>query len=468
MKNKFKFVLFSLVFVLFTPIIFSACNEKGFEDIPYLYSEAIAEDVIRDFNSSGEDIVKKYSLRVSYETINTYTFYDVNSSQNNTVKKIVKDVITTTLGKNDVDSTEAIINTSRFVNDKFEYSLTNTYAKTITPNLSYCYSLYINNSGEEEVSDKDRNEYDSTPQTKVDFFNSCIYQIGQDEIEGILQKEFEGITYYKLVSGVDTLEKVNDRFTEDENLFNNPQLFKIQTKAHHDSVENYYYECAKNSSDYATYYSLNYNIFNSDSKRYLNVSSVSRLKAFGDSVTLGLPEDVNEYTANSFMKTMQKEDSYVVYSQTKNGGENSDVRTTWSVAKIGNDYSVVQDQYQGNAISSTFYYYLVSNNQGEYTAYQVDKTNKTIRQQPEFLLDLLNFDFTQALVLKDDNNYQFGTDATYTIVSLENDEVESIKTKIKVNNKDEELVLFIDSYGKKYSSLPTRFVTSIEGYSIIA
>lgn len=470
MKKNFKFILFSLVFLFVCPFVFSACDEVKFENIPYVSSSANLEEVVRDFNSASEYMINDIGLKVNLETTNTYTYYDLAT---NKTSKVIKDVIKTTLGSVKDNPSIAVVDSTRYINNNILTNQLNTFVKTKnTTNqtaISYCYSNIKSYSEEGDTFEKDRNEYDSVTNQMITFFNSAICNINLQEVEGILQKEFEGITYYKLTSGVNTLETINDRFKEDKNLIDNPSLFSIQNKVNLDAVENFYYECAKNGSGYATYFAISYDLFNGDTEKYLSVYSVTKLLGYGDSVNIEMPEDIDEYTANGFMKTMQKENSFVEYSRVSRDKEESLNRTVWSVAKIGNDYSVRQEQYNEGAINTPVYYYFVYNKPNDYTGYIVNESEKRLIPTP-IKLDLANFDFTLKLNTKneDEHYYQFGNDETYTTINTSNEDIYSIKTTIFEDNRNTELTLFIENYGSDYSTSTKRFIKSIEDYTIVA
>ncbi len=471
MKKKFKFVLFTLILALICPVVFFACGETLFDDVPYTSSSANLEEVVSNFNAAGEYMVNNLKLKSKFETTNTYTFYNTQTS----TAKTVKDVIITTLGSANDNPTLAIIDTTRFVNDIKITNTINTYVQptSIETETPYCYSYTKSFVGEEETYDKNRDEYNPNINSIISFYNFTIYEIKKEEVNSIQQKEFEGVTYYKLNSGLTangeiTLDAVNDRFveeTENNTLQDNPQLFKISTKAYHDAAENFYYECAKNSSNYATYFKIHYNLKNKERETYLNVSSVTRLTQYGDKVSLDMPEDVNEYIANSFMKTMTNSGSYISYTTTEQINEDEiatepTTKVTWTVAKIGKDYSVRRDEYQAGAPTNTTLFYLVYISDNNYNTFLINGQKK---KRVETNLELLNFNFDQTIFSKneEENTYQYGNEQNMLTITFNGNNIYSLSTYTERNDS---ISIYIEDYGKDFTKLPLSFVTDIDNY----
>ena len=472
MKKIFKYILFSLIFALICPVVFFACGEVSFDSVPYTDSGANLEEVIQEFNATGEYMVKNLKLKSQYETTNTYTFYNTQTSS----AKVVKDVIVTTLGSLSDNPTLTIIEKTRYVNNKKVSRETNTY---VQPNTSvsetpYCYSLTSVFDDDAEIQYKERNEYNpNNEQSIINFYNSIIYEIKKEEVCNIQQKVFEGVTYYKLNSGVDTLEFVNDRFieeTEDNTLYDNPQLFKKATISNLDSAENFYYECAKNGSNYASYFKIHYNIKNNERETYLNVLSLTKLLKFGESVTPKMPEDVNEYISNSFVKSMQKSGSYISYTTTEEIADDefssteSGNRVVWTVARVGNDYSVRRDEYQEgvqSAITSLFYLVYVSEN--NYTAYSINGQKRT---RVDIDIEITNFNFNQNIFSRndDENSYQYGNEEFPITVKFKDNNIYSVSTYTERNDA---INLYVKEYGNDFTKLPLFFVTNINDYELV-
>ncbi len=470
MKKNFKFILFTFIFALICPIVFFACGEVPFEDVPYTGSGASLEDVVTGFNSSGEYMVNNIKLKTKFETTNTYTFYNTQTSS----AKVVKDVIITTFGSLNDNPTIITVDTTRYVNNIKMYNTVNTYVQpsSLETETPYCYSFSNSFTGNEEVIDRDRNEYNPNIQSAISFYNSTIYEIKQDEVCSIQQKEFEGVTYYKLNSGVTTLEAVNNRFyeqSETDTLEDNPQLFKMITKRSHDAAENYYYECAKNSSNYASYFKIHYNLKNNERETYLNVVSVTKLTGYGENVNVTMPEDVNEYVANSFMKSMQKSASYITYTTTEpynednNYGEEPSSKIAWTVVKLGDDYSIRKDEISGTATNNTTLYYLLKTSESDYTTYMLSE-GKLVK--PEALdLELLHFNFAQNFLSKNENMYQFGNEENSVTVTFSDNNIYSLET---YSERNELVIIYIESYGEDFTKLPLSFITSTSDYEIVA
>lgn len=466
MKKNLKFVIYTLILALFCPVLLFACGEVPFDEVPYIGSDANIEEVVTDFNNSGEKMINGLRLKTQYETTNTYTFYNTQTS----TAKTVKDVIKTTLANSNEYKNFTIVETTRYINNVKVTNTTETYVQlTEESETPYCYSSVKTFKEDEETEEKDRNEYFPNIQSQINFYKSTIYEIKQDEVCSIGQKEFEGITYYKLSSGVTTLEAVNNRFveeTENNKLEDNPQLFKIKTKKNHDAAENFYYECARNGSEYTTYFKIHYNLKNSERETYLNVTSVTKLLKFGEDVKLVLPEDENEYIANSFVKTMQKDGSYITYTTTEqnNDGDISNpdenAKVTWTVVKLGDNYSVRRDEYQVGAPSNTTLYYVVHTNENDYTTYVANNNTLT---KIDTSLEILDFNFNQSFALKNENTYQFGNEEDSISVTFTDNKVYSAFT---YNERNELINIYIEDYGSDYTKLPLTFITSTDGYIV--
>lgn len=477
MKKSLSLILFSLLLIIFCPFVLIGCGEVTFDDIPYGVSEADATEVVNNFNNAGKTMVTDYNLKLELETTNTYTFYDSDTS--NTRPRVVKDIIKTSLGNENTGI--AIIKTTRYEDGVKKTENTSYYVRTELEGYSaavwYCYTNFEDyvTLEDEILIDKERTEYITTNQIMLNFYNSTIFPISLEEVANIYEKVFDEQVYYKLTTGVTSLvegisglDSVNDRFEEDKALFKNPQLFKIISKDNKDAVENFYYECALDATtNYVKYFVLNYDLTNIEREKYLNVSSTTRLVRYGENVTLNKPDDVNEYTAYSFMKTMQSQTSYITYftePEFDEDGEEVLSRPRYSVAKIGQNYSVIkEDILEG----TTTYYYAITDENGDYYLYEV-REDLTEVKLVDFDLDLLNFSFDLdfSAKIEDKNSYQFGDSSAYTNITFNNEDVYSIDTYYGANASNN-LTLYIDSYGSDYSILSTRFVSSIEGFSVV-
>ena len=451
MKN-FKSILFLLLFVLVCPFITFGCGEVGFDDVPYSSSSLTGEEIVSKVNEARTRIITTFALRTKIETVNIYQFTE--TSNQDILNKKVKDVITTTIGNDKTNPAVSTVEFTRYVNDKKTpvFREVKTYVKEAISSSEYacfCYTLTENYDGEgNKISTKDRSTYDSGYYSFEKLFDDVMVVSQVGEVDKVYSKSFEGTSYYKLDSVLDGREVASDRFIENISILTNPSLFTT-IDPDVDALTDFTYEYGINGSQYLTSAKLSYTLQNVDREKYLTVTSTSKVKKYGDKVSaLKEPEDIDDFTAETFMTKMNKNQSYIVYT---NSLANDYIKTT--VAKLGSttpDYAVkVETHQEGSATTENYYYYKYDDQlSSKYQCYLLDKNEMTFKKE-EKVLDLIGFDFSVQFTSKNLNVYQYGSGLSYIEITMENNEV----GKITTTKNEQPVTLFVNSYGEDISSL---------------
>ena len=448
--KKFKNILFLLLFVLVCPFMTIGCGEVGFDDIPYSSSSLTGQEVVDKVDNARTFMITNLELRAKIETVNTYQF-TATSNQEVLAKKI-KDVITTTIGNNKTNPAVSTVEFVRYVNNKKTYKEVKTYVKkaiTASDYASFCYTLTESYDSDGNVfSTKNRATYDSGYYDFTKLFNDALVLSYAGEVDNVYSKSFEGTSYYLLNSVLDGREVASDRFVSNSSIQTNPTLFSTMSPEV-DALTSFSYEYGINGAGYLTSAKLNYSLQNGDREKYLTVSSTSKVKSYGDKVSaLKEPGNIDEYTVETFMTNMNKDQSYIVYT---NSLANDYVKT--SVAKLGTtnpDYAVKLETHQEGATTTENYYYFKYDEQSssKYQCYLIDKNEMTF-SKAEKTLDIIGFDFSVAFTSKNENLYQYGSGLTYVNVTMQNNEV----NKITTTKNEQEVTLFVNSYGDDISTL---------------
>ena len=189
--------------------------------------------------------------------------------------------------------------------------------------------------------------------------------------------------------------------------------------------------------------------------------------SYGDSLAaLKKPSNVDDYTAETFMSTMAKENSYIVYR--KQGTEENEY-TDVTVIKIGKNnpnYSIKEEKYIAGTIVNTSHYFVKydESSSTNYKSYAlIDYPTKLNYEENDYVLDLLNYNFYLQFNKENtkDGVYHFGDATSYIKVSLTNNEI----SKITTIKGDITLDLNIHGYGNNIESL--HMPTSLNGFTEI-
>lgn len=465
MKNLKKFA-FVILFILVCPFFTMACGELKFEDVPYTGTSITSQEIVDNINHARTYMLDDLALKLKIETVNTYTFYEVEDGT--ILNKKVKDVIVTTIPsvKEEKDISVSSIEVTRFEDGKEKYRQLSTFVREKASGydgyISNCYTLNrVKVEDGDDVVTKSRTKYESSYTEYSDLFNNAFVDVKPEEIDKITKKNFEGINYYKLESILAGYEAVSTRFEQDNNLYLNPQLFK-SLSPEFDTAMPYSYVYGLNGSGYLAYAKLNYELVNAKREKYLAVESISKVKAYGNKVAnLEKPADADDYTVETFITNMQSEKAYVVY----NNDSADNYTTTTTVAKIGlvnPDYAVKVETRQGVAVTKTDYYYVMYNasSESKYQSYSVSKAEGTY-QESDYVLDLLKYNFNVSLAKIANGVYQYGEGLSYINISMNNGEIEKLSN---VTN-DSTFDLYVKNFGSDVDSLD--LVLSLNGFTLV-
>lgn len=481
MKNIRRIVLL-LLFVLVCPAFVFGCGELKFEDVPYVETELTGEEIVTTIDDARTYMISSLELKAKIETVNTYSFYKTKDDK--VQNREIKDVITTTLGNAKSNPAVTKIETVRYENGTEKFKEIKTYVRTTLTNnegyKSFCYTYREDNVDEEKIITRNRSEYDSAYLDFSRLFDNAIVVAKAEEIDVVSSKVFEDTTYYKLEASFEGYEAIFNRFEKNTGIQNNPTLYSCLEPTR-DSAMPFRYEFGINASNYISYSKLSYNIVNDNNERYLSVSSESRVNNFGDSVaTLEEPADVNDYTVETFMRTLQQEKSYMVYktnvvdtSYTKTTaikmenppevveGEGDNNDTTKKDKTF--DYSVKVENYNSGVSTQTDYYYIkYDTDLDSHKVYKLDLATKTYVEDSSYYLALLNFDFELDLAEpeKAEDLYTYKKSTSNIKVKVAQKEVDTISTMVAT----EDVILVVDGFGNDTTDL--HMVESLNGFTV--
>lgn len=447
--KKVKYWLLFFVFIFVFPAFIFACDEQKFEDIPYTGSSTSIADLISKVGSTRSLMIDSLKLKLNLKTVNTYTFYETTNQEY--TAKVVRDEITTTLGKVSEVPAIAMVNISRFV-DNVLFSTQEYHYVTNSNNLnSFCYlkTQTYNEDGDAVSEEMYRSIYNSSLINFGSLFTDVVKVVYPNEFDIILEKSFEGITYYKLISDVTGINVVNDTFKQDANLFENPQLF-VKTDATRDFVLPF--ECefglkVNEGYNYITFSSIKYDVMNdyNGGERYLHVESQTNLTEYGDHIQTTQPENIDEYTARTFVREMQQDENYIVYKTA--GVDNSYNQIT--AVKLQDNYSVMVEKFTPGQSTITEYYFFEKQEENSESVYLIYKLNldTSTAELSSLDLDILKFTFNLQIDSKNGNYYQFGNSETYIKVEVTDGEVSNVSTMFESN----ELALEVVDFGVEYA-----------------
>lgn len=478
--KKFKSIFFLLIFIFVSPLFAFACDEVTFDDVPYEATSKTAEEIISDVDNTRSLMINSIELKVELTTTNTYTFKNMeNYSLSN---KVVKDVIKTTIGKNSDNPAVAIVESTRYVDDiKTIYEKVYYVHSTIQGGAESKYAYYellsFDQSGNVIFSQYDRVSYSKVGITFMSLYNNVVPVISASQLDNVKYKSFEGVNYYNMSSDINGLYYVNDKFSEDQNLYYNPKMFSV-IDGGQDYVKPFSCEFGLKSAEgynYITYSTINYSVENAFREVYLTVSSHSELNSYGDKVATSQPEDKDKYTANSFINLAQQDEFYITYEIDKGASGKHEV----SIAKFNERLSTGEDvvSYSAEVIEKKpgetdvkNLYYMQGSVSGTYATYQLDVSNPenlTAQLLKGNTIDFFKFNFDVGYHSKADGVYRFALSATtgtpneYTGVLLTNGEV----SKIIYKNGTDQTDLIVLDYGNEPESLG--LIQSLDGFTLI-
>lgn len=470
-----KKVFICCLALLFVPMFF-ACNEKGFDDVAYVDSSVAKSNIVKDAVDSIA-MLGTHEVSVRLKNTTTYTFYKTSDEQ--FTAKTVKDTFDATIGKQE-DVFIATITQTRFVNNKKTNTTKTSYIND--GQTSYRYTLEENfelDSSNKVVSTGEEYNRQSYQPGLVDF-NYLFKQImpiqPEEMFASVQEKSFESTKYYKLVAGINgednTYETLNDSFSSQEDIFENPQMYRVK-----DKTSNYVmpFVCEYGFSEVdgentIVYFTTSYNVQKQDNyEKYLSVYSTSKIENYGTKVNVKNLEDAEVYTANAFIKAMQQDYSYMTYKK-------DDVN--YSVLQIKKQHTSDDEQQETidyfdyavrvEASGTTHYYFKYNFTTQSYDCFKVtDTINKKCIVEEDFDLDFLKFDFSlQYNNKKEITNqeateyyYQFGAEDSYINVMVQNNEV------CEVNNKAGDVLQNI-RYGTDGHGIG--YVENIDEYEVVS
>lgn len=416
--KKIKSIIFLFALIFTCPLFMFGCGEVKFEDIPYTSSSetsASAVNMVRE----AKKFMDSLGLEIELETTNTFSFFE--TADGKVTNKVIKEVITTTIGRTNQNAQATSPNlftekVEKYVDNKHVSSEISTYAQAKS-SKPYCYYFYqdLKTNGKYEKLRKESETF-----ARSDFFD--IIQLARaEEIDSVLQKTYKDNVHYRLVSGVNGQSVVNDRFVEDAdgNFLESPKLFEVMSKAKLDAVVDYSYDFSIKNK-YLDYVRINYNVeTKTHGEKYLSVVSETKLVQYGESVLLNLPNDAGEYIANSFKKAMEEEKNIITYSL-----ENKNV----TVTKVGNEYLVKEEDT--TTTPHEIKKYLIKFENNKHTAYLVTEpitsSDKGQLTENVYELELLNYDFSLSLYRTEKNNYHYGTEASYITIKVDSLDVKAL------------------------------------------
>jgi len=476
--KRFINSFFIVVFAFICCILGFGCDEKTFSDIPYKGSDMTVQSLISKVDATRSLMINTIKLPVKVKTTNTYKFY--NTTDEIYHSKVIKDEISTIIGKTTDNPSVAVVVKDRYVDDVYESSESTYYV--IKSDSTYMYNLKRTyNSNSELISEKmSRSSFSLSVYNFLKIYNDAVGIVYSNQFDEVLEKNFDGIKYYKLVADVIGINNVNNGFDENSDIYNSPTLFS-KNDYNRDFVKNYTGEFglkANEGYDYITYSTVNYDIYNDDEEKYLNVSSLSKLTEYGDSINARQPEDIDLYTARTFVDVMKSDNNYIVYTSNLDG----DVQKQFSVSKVQKtievadaesgskyeniyDYSIMVDTYSSGASTITNYYYMSCRADGSYVTYKLDLLEKTCSEVEDNSIegfDLLEFNFDVKIDKKDGNNYQFVREDSYIDVVMSNNEVSKVIKRVK--GSDASIEIKIVDYGFDYEKL--NLVTDIDDFRV--
>ena len=432
MKRVKKYLFLALVFVVF-PLVSFACNETTFEDVPWGSSSQSVEDIVSQVTAS-KNVMIESGLAVEYKTITTYNFKQTlnNDFQN----RVVRDEKTTILSNWNSQNAVAKVENLRYIDNILTETSTEYYVKYQGQTGVSCY-LYSENTrlvNEAEVTTYNRENYSTVDNPFLTLLSEIIYDTNITEVSVVSEKVFEEDLYYRLTSEVGELAVVNNKFSENDDIFSNPNLFELYNETE-DYVISFNCEYGLNEAEYLQHFALSYNIERSNGvfherETYLSVNSVTTLSTYGRDVAIpSSPENVDLYTVSGFKDCVSEGDSYITYQDNASG---QGLTNEYSVYKKGDDYIFNVRVYNSQtAVGETKHYYASKLNDA-FTIYQINVENGTYYDVTSTINPLfLSFDYNLGLVNTDQEEgiYQFGTTESYIEIRLVNGEVYSVKTQ---------------------------------------
>lgn len=399
----------------------TACNEKTLENEPWKESSKSASEVLMEMNTDLElDFTREYFTKT------TYDFYKTFGGEFE--RKTIEEEKTTSfsiVNTNGISIDSLILENGKKKSRKeqiYNEDSQNIYVKT---------TIFPENEEDVERVSFDKTEnYSTTDLSYLDIYKNLVFRAFPNEIGKVEEKTFDGKDYYKLSATVSNeniggLDDVNERFKENKDLFNNPNLFEIYEKGV-DYVISIDYQYGINRSRYVTYFKIEYSILralpnNMDGfETYLKVSSTTNLTKIGEEVKdVVEPEDKDIYTASGFINLLKNDNSFVALRKYKEEEENSyDLITVY---KSGMDRLFKIEEFSKEAYTPAVYYAYKWEGEG-YKTYLISNDTFEETELNQNILSIITIDYNKDFLNKEGSNaYQFGSlDNLLNIVIREN------------------------------------------------
>lgn len=449
--KKIKTYIILILAVMFVPL-FLGCGEKTFENTPWVASGVSVKEAENNLDKAKEHLIE-VGLSVKFTTETTYNLFSrLDGSGEN---KTVKDVTSTVLYFEATEPISAEVTKERFVNNE---------------KVSQVAQVYNNKEGKLYTKrhnvTMDSTNYKVTTYTQNDektfpnILSEVVSIVNKNALTSVSQKTFENVNYYRLnasSSGASSgLDVLRDNFSENANLYDEPNLYEVFDKKH-DYVLDFYVEYGVDNIDYLNYFAFGYSVKNSNDTRpgergeYLTVSSVTKLNEYGQNVQKPSDvEDKNYYIAYTFVDEVKQEGTYVQYREETSATSYDSI----TVYKVQDGLFVNLISYSGETQTAANNYYFKKTETG-YQTYEIDiDKNEYWVVEIDSLASKL--DYSKPFYTKNgEDEYLFGNGSDYINLKIKDGEVYSVKhnqsTEWLIQDYDEGLGTFANVKMENYT-----------------
>lgn len=275
--KKFINYLVVVICVFTLGISLVGCGEKSFNDVPWGVCDKTSAEILSNLDDSKKNM-ETANLQTKYKATTVFEFFDVGSFSKMQIREETSFILQ--FGR----ETLSQVQSSKYIDNVLTQEVTDIYVANGAISTVY-RTVRSYADGELASENKTKTSASISPQ---DIYKKYIF-VQSDTLSGIVSKKFEDVDYYRLTANSNECNTLMSKFTQIDNLQQNPQMFALSNKQT-DLLMGYNVEYGISDKNYITYFALSYRLENNEKsgqnsfETFLKYSTSVTLEQFGQTV----------------------------------------------------------------------------------------------------------------------------------------------------------------------------------------
>lgn len=276
--KKFINYLMVVICVFMLGISLAGCGEKSFNDVPWSASNKSSAEILSILDDSKMNM-EASKLQTKYKATTIFEFFDVGSFSKMQVREETSFILQ--FGSRE---TLSQVQSSKYIDNVLSEETTDIYVANGASSIVYRTQRTFSDG---ELTSESKTKFNSSTSPQ-NIYTKYIF-IQSDTLSGIVSKKFEGVDYYRLTANSNECNTLMSKFTQVDDLQQNPQMFALSNKQT-DLLMGYNVEYGISDKNYITYFALSYRLENNEKsgqnsfETFLKYSTSVTLEQFGQTV----------------------------------------------------------------------------------------------------------------------------------------------------------------------------------------